>query len=318
MRVDLHVHTRHSVLDTLPALGARDCYSEPREVYRRARARGMDLVTFTDHDTIGGCLELLSDLGALADFFISEEVSTRDPHSGCRFHIGVYGIDEAGHQEIQYLREDVRELLEYLSEKGVPVSLNHLGSSLVGGRTDLAALVDLLSSFPLLETLNGAQRASSNGLADRLAEHVKGRGCHVGKTGGSDAHTPHRVGWAWTEAEAQDRESFLEALRSRQTTPGGASSPLGSLIRDVYEIVLNYYRDVAGNRNGHFTSASRKKAAVCALGSLPLHLVALPATGTLLRYLQVGGTVRQVTRELALEESRSGLWWAARPESEEA
>jgi len=52
-------------------LGARDCYSEPREAYLRAKARGMDLVTFTDHDTIDGCRELLSAEGDLPDFLIS-------------------------------------------------------------------------------------------------------------------------------------------------------------------------------------------------------------------------------------------------------
>ena len=41
-------------------LKSRDCYSAPEDVYRVAKARGMDLVTLTDHDTIDGCLEFLS------------------------------------------------------------------------------------------------------------------------------------------------------------------------------------------------------------------------------------------------------------------
>ena len=43
LRADLHVHTRHSKHNgTMPFLGARDCYSSPGDVYRVARARGME------------------------------------------------------------------------------------------------------------------------------------------------------------------------------------------------------------------------------------------------------------------------------------
>ena len=62
LRADLHVHTCHSkVSGTLSFLGSRDCYSKPADVYRVAKARGMDLVAFTDHDSIDGALELLND-----------------------------------------------------------------------------------------------------------------------------------------------------------------------------------------------------------------------------------------------------------------
>ena len=62
MRCDLHVHSRHSGAVDLPLLRhvGYECYSEPRAVYDRARRRGMDLVTLTDHDSIDGALELLS------------------------------------------------------------------------------------------------------------------------------------------------------------------------------------------------------------------------------------------------------------------
>ena len=66
MRADLHVHTLHSKqTGTLPFLRSRDCYSDPLDVYRRARARGMDLVAITDHDSIDGALELMRRLGRM-------------------------------------------------------------------------------------------------------------------------------------------------------------------------------------------------------------------------------------------------------------
>jgi hypothetical protein len=60
MRCDLHVHSWYSGRAELPVLErvGRECYSEPLDVYERARRRGMDLVTLTDHDTIEGALAL--------------------------------------------------------------------------------------------------------------------------------------------------------------------------------------------------------------------------------------------------------------------
>ena len=343
LRADLHVHTRHSRLETLPILGARDCYSDPRTVYLQAKARGMDLVTFTDHNTIDGCLGLLEAVGDLPDFFISEEVSVRDPRTGCRLHVGVYGIDEDIHREIQRLRDDVRELLLYLRERRIPASLNHVGSSLVRADLPVGDLVDLAAAFPLLETRNGAQRVASNSLASSLADAVEKSGQAVGRTGGSDAHTSRRIGWAWTEAEAENRDAFLNALRDRRVAPQGESARLAPMVKDVYRIVSGYYRDLAFNRNLHFGPVERWKALACALVSLPLHLVALPAVGTAFRQIRVHDAARRfgVALEAAPGNSRravaggsdflvpagpkqagnpvaSGVAWIPRPGSEEA
>ena len=60
LRADLHVHTWHSGYNhDLPFLKSRDCFADPLAVYRAAKARGMDLVAITDHDSIDGGLELL-------------------------------------------------------------------------------------------------------------------------------------------------------------------------------------------------------------------------------------------------------------------
>ena len=306
LRADLHIHTRHSLLGTLPVLSARDCYSDPQSAYERAKLRGMDLVTFTDHDTIAGCLELLSSRPDLPDFFVSEEVTASDPLSGCRLHVSVFGIDEKRHREIQRLRGNIRELLAYLDRERIPAALNHLGSSLVRHRPELGTLVGLLSEFRLLESLNGAQRPGSNDAVDAVAGFLESRGKHIGRTGGSDAHTLARIGTAWTEVEATDRDSYLLNLHAGDVGPGGECSSLGSVILDVYRIVLGYYRDIVGNRHGHLEASSRLKAALCALVSLPLHLLALPASGTVYRSLRVRRATLQLTRELALQLAGPG------------
>jgi len=55
MRCALHVHTHASGSCNVPWLRriCRESYNEPLEAYRTLKARGMDLVTVTDHDSIG-------------------------------------------------------------------------------------------------------------------------------------------------------------------------------------------------------------------------------------------------------------------------
>lgn len=94
MRCDLHVHSWHSGAADVPVLGSvgRECYSDPLEVHERALARGMDLVTLTDHDTIDGALSLAH----LDDSFVSEEV-TLVLEGGRQLHVNVFGIDPRQH-----------------------------------------------------------------------------------------------------------------------------------------------------------------------------------------------------------------------------
>src|SRR5207249_4604731 len=124
-------------------------------------------------------------------------------------------------------------------------------------------------------------------MAARLADQLARAGVRVGRTGGSDAHTIRRIGWAWTEADADNREAFLEALRKGRGNPGGVSGTMAPVVKDVYQVVLNYYADVIGNRFHHFSPGQRTQAAFCSLVSLPLQLVALPALGTLFRRFRV-------------------------------
>lgn len=54
MKLDTHVHTTHSGYSTIRPLSRvmRESYNSVEGVYRLAKARGMDLVTITDHDVI--------------------------------------------------------------------------------------------------------------------------------------------------------------------------------------------------------------------------------------------------------------------------
>ncbi len=108
LRADLHVHTCHSLESgNLRFLKSRDCYSRPQDVYRVAKARGMDLVD--DHrprlDRRLPRAARSQSRGA-TDFFIGEEVSCRLPQGDVEVHLGVYGMTERLHRELQPLRRE--------------------------------------------------------------------------------------------------------------------------------------------------------------------------------------------------------------------
>ena len=98
-RTDVHVHSKHSDRPSewlLRRIGAPESFTEPLEVYRRAKAAGMDFVTISDHDSIDGALEIAHLPGA----FLSSEVTTYFPEDGCKIHLLVFGVDEAQHRMI--------------------------------------------------------------------------------------------------------------------------------------------------------------------------------------------------------------------------
>ena len=127
MRLDTHVHTFHSGYSTIVPLQhfMRECYNSPDDVYRLAKARGMDLVVITDHDEISGALAL----GDRPDVIVGSEVTGVFADDGVKVHLNVFNLSPAQHAEIQRLRSDVRQLLPYLRRQNLFTSLNHVASA---------------------------------------------------------------------------------------------------------------------------------------------------------------------------------------------
>src|SRR5262249_53081131 len=150
MRLDTHVHTvfsGHSTIGPLVKL-MRESYNTPEGVYRCAKARGMDLVTITDHDRIDGALTIAD----RPDVIVGCEVTAVFPRDAVRVHLGVLGINEAQHREIQYLRHDISGLLPYLKRERIFVTLNHLASRINGRVTGahLAALMPWVDGIEII------------------------------------------------------------------------------------------------------------------------------------------------------------------------
>ena len=228
MKCDLHVHTINSGMCNLPILDrvCRECYNDPQTVYETLKRRGMDLVTVTDHDSIGAA----ESLRRYPDFFLSEEVTCVTP-SGTEIHVGVYGIEERHHVELQRRRKDVPALAAYLREQRLFFSINHVFSSLTGRRTarDFQLFED---EFPGVETLNGQIPGLNNRFAARLA-----RDWRKAPIGGSDAHTLESLGSTYTQIpSAVSVQEFLRGLRHGRGQVKGESGNYPKLTRAILEI----------------------------------------------------------------------------------
>jgi predicted metal-dependent phosphoesterase TrpH len=248
LRADLHLHSYHSgYAGHLKFLRARDCYSDPDAVYAAAKARGMDLVTITDHDSVDGCLEFLDRHPGADDFFISEEIECRVPDVDLKVHIGAYGISERMHRDLQPLRGNVFEVVAYLRSEGVFYALNHL-FFFFNGQLPLDEYLGIARRlFPAFEVRNGTMLAAHN----ELAEAIVGRWSASSPSpltgiGGSDSHTLRGIGTTYTEAPGRTCDEFLQSLRAGRARACGRHGSTWREAREIYGVVARYWATLCG------------------------------------------------------------------------
>ncbi|MGB7847139.1 MAG: PHP-associated domain-containing protein [Candidatus Acidiferrum sp.] len=187
----------------------------------------MSIVTVTDHDSI----DAAEALRKYPDFFLSEEVTVRMP-SGTEMHLGVYGISEKDHAEIQRRRNDFIALLMYLTERKLFFSVNHVFSGLTGRREE-QDFNWFASYVPAFEIRNGQMWPEANRSAERLAERF-------GKIGvaGSDSHTLSGVGLTFTEVRgARTVEEYFTGLRTGRGGVHGQDGSYARLTLDIWSFV---------------------------------------------------------------------------------
>jgi len=235
VKCDLHVHSYFSGACTTPFVKnfCRECYSDPAELYAQLRQRGMNLFTFTDHDSIEGSEKFRH----LADFFVSAELTCRMP-SGTEAHIGVYDVSERQHEQLLRRRGDLVSLLMYLTERRIFFSINHVFSNVTGKR-EAEDFEWFQEYFPAIETRNSLMLESTNRFATRLA-----RRWNKISIGGSDAHALPSAGTAYTEVPgARDKEEFFAGLRNGIGRVAGESGGFRKLTRDVFIIAAEMMRE---------------------------------------------------------------------------
>ncbi|MEO8483482.1 MAG: PHP domain-containing protein [Acidobacteriota bacterium] len=249
MKADLHVHSYHSgYASHFRRLRARDSYSSPEAVYRTAKARGMDLVCLTDHDSIDGCLEFLDAYPDATDFIMGEEIECAFPDvPDMRVHLGAIGMTERQHREVQRLRPNALDVAAFLRDERVFFAVNHLFFFYRASHLPLADYLGrVLRLAPAVEIHNGAMLPAHNRLSAELRAEAARRGRSLAVTGGSDAHTLQWVGTSFTEADGATREEFLAHVRSGRARVGGVHGTLGRMTSEVYGVILNYWRSLVG------------------------------------------------------------------------
>lgn len=195
--VDLHLHTSASY----------DCLSDPAEVVRAARERGLDRIAVTDHDEIEGALKA-RELDA-SRVIVGEEVSTAE---------GVHLIGLFLHRRIPP-GWSFRQVAEAIHSQGGLVYLPH---PLDPGRGADESFLDSVAEC--VDVVEGFNARTLRGRANERARRWAGaRGLPVGA--GSDAHLVSEVGRARVRLPPfRGPEGLLEALE-RGSLEGRTSGP---------------------------------------------------------------------------------------------
>jgi hypothetical protein len=247
---DLHIHSRYSDASGnagIRALRSAESFTEPLDLYHAQKARGMDFVTVTDHNTLAGSLAIAH----LPGTFLSCELDTWFPEDGQRVHVVALGIDEATFATANAARENVHDLVACLREAEVTHYLAHPLFDMSGGLTP-DTVERMLLLFNVLEGRNGARTRRSNGLLraiagaltqEELEEMAERQGIapygetpwRKALTGGSDDHSGLFAASAYTEAGGDGTpEGFLRAIAAGDCTHRGIDGDSRTLAHSIY------------------------------------------------------------------------------------
>lgn len=257
-KADLHVHCKYSNDPSewlLRQLGMNESYVEIEEVYRKAKEKGMDFVTITDHNTVDGAVLLHEKYPE--DTIVGVEVTTGFPETGCKIHMLLWDITKEQYDLIDTLRPNIYKLRDYIIKANVPYAVAH-ATYPVNGKLSMDILEKLVLMFDCFEGINGARNAYFNNAwmetlkrltpadIDRL--YLKHKIEPISKdpwnkffTAGSDDHAALFIGQTYTQSEARTRQEFIQSLREKKTTVHGRSNNYKSMAFTFYKIAYDFY-----------------------------------------------------------------------------
>ncbi|MCI4349672.1 MAG: PHP domain-containing protein [Thermoplasmata archaeon] len=205
IRLDLHVHSRHSP----------DGFASVSEIVDRLGVAGVQGFALTDHNTIAGHAEL-AELGRRFPMYRlipGIEVSTLEGH------LLLYGV-----RELPPIHRPLLETLDWArAHAAVPVLSHPLRWS-----HGVGAKLARVAPVAALETLNGHNGELTNARASVIAAERR-----LGETGGSDAHTVRTLGRAVTEfpEDTEVLDALLSEIRGGRTRALGRSLSLAERLR---------------------------------------------------------------------------------------
>lgn len=194
MRIDMHVHTRHS---------KRCGWMSPGRLVKRAMEKGLDGLAVTDHNTIEGAIEvrdIVRDEDLNLVVIIGEEISTD------RGEVLTYFINEVIDPG------PFEDVIAAIRRSGGISAVPHPFDKI---RKGFSGMEEVLGEVDAIEVINSRCLFNKRAL-DLSRDH------HKPMLGGSDAHFYGELGRGWTEFPADPRRSILEG---RTRAGGGLSSP---------------------------------------------------------------------------------------------
>lgn len=213
----------------------------------------MDFVTLTDHNTIGGCLEIAH----LPGVIVGEEVTVYFPDDECKVHILVWGITEGQHRMIQDARENIFDFQKLLAEQGIAHAVAHPFHAVNDKLTPLH-LQKLVLLFRHFEVINGRYTALVSDVARTVLGGLGPRQIEifVARTGldpthdeawrkvfvgGSDDHGGNHLARAHTEVPAcGDAAEFLESIRGGNCVACGEPGNPLVMAHGTYSTAFQY------------------------------------------------------------------------------
>jgi len=207
-------------------IGVRESYIEPEEIYQVAKARGMDFVTISSHNSIIGAMELAA---RHRDAFVSCEYDVNGSETGHVIHVLVAGHEYIGRHPFgvhEDLLEAAKKGHEYFAstckDLGLFYGLAHpawISSPKIEMKPEY--FHSWLETFDNWE-INGSiqienkltKRALEIFLEDRKKKHL---------FAGSDCHHLNHVGMTFTEtleSKIKTPRQFLEVLKNGEVGIG--------------------------------------------------------------------------------------------------
>lgn len=200
-KADLHVHTCCSY-DVPPTESMR-----PESLLYKGMDRGLDFVTFTDHDTVRA-YDILG--WKREDLTPGVELSISDPiNIGHTVHINVFGFDRQQYLEFDNLARkecNIYSVIDYLRSNDLPYMYNHPFWFQVGDRPNIFAIPELARHFPVIE-YNMQDLKQKNLFAMVLAQRY-GKGMAVT----TDSHTGG-IGNVYTIAQGDTFYEYFSNIR---------------------------------------------------------------------------------------------------------
>ena len=204
------MHTTHS----------RDAFCSVRGAVKAARAKGLDGIAITDHDSIGGHPEAKKLSRGRFLIIPGIEVSSADGH--------ILGL---GVNELVPRGLPARETVKLIRKLGGIAVAAH--PFVLGKKPTLV----YKAKFDAIEAFNSRAPFPSNRLARRFAERNR-----LPVTAGSDAHYPDEVGLASVGLNCEKNvKSILREIKRGRASISGRTLPLPSQLKKIfYKIFLKH------------------------------------------------------------------------------